>query len=240
MQGARPAERTAVRWRGGPDRPKAAVLVLHGGRSEGTQPCPRLNLARLRLQPFTWALSRALGPDGVAVGEVAYRVRGWNGDLADAAVDAAAALEQTLAAYGPVPVLLVGHSMGGRAALRVSGAAEVTGVVALAPWCERGDPFAQLAGKRLVTLHDVKDRVTDPALTRSFGADARRAGAQVCGVAVHGSDHAMLRRGRDWQAATTRMVTGLLGLRPLPDEVSAALELTGTDRGGLELPLPHH
>ncbi|WP_438949092.1 LLM class flavin-dependent oxidoreductase, partial [Streptomyces harbinensis] len=38
------------------------------------------------------------------------------------------------ARLGPVPVVLVGHSMGGRAALRAAGHPAVTGVVALAPW----------------------------------------------------------------------------------------------------------
>ena len=233
------AERSAVRWQDLPARPRAVVLLLHGGRSEGTRRCPRWNLARLRMRPFTRSLARAVRGDSIAVGEVAYRVRGWNGDRADAAVDAAAALDQVRAALGPVPVILVGHSMGGRAALRAAGPTEVTGVVALAPWCVPGDPFAQLAGKRLVTLHDVSDRVTDPAATRALAADARRSGAAVCGFAVRGSNHAMLRRGRDWQAATTRLVTGMLGLRALPDEVSAALVLRGTDPGGLDLELPH-
>ncbi|MFC1415780.1 alpha/beta fold hydrolase [Streptacidiphilus cavernicola] len=233
------ADRTAVRWRGAPGQPRAVVLVLHGGRSEGTQRLRRWSLARLRMRPFVSALVTALHGERVAVGEVVYRVRGWNGDRADAAVDAAAALEQVAAAFGPVPVVLLGHSMGGRAALRVAGADQVTGVLALAPWCPPGEPYTQLAGRRLVTLHDVADRVTDPRETRAFAANARAAGAEAAGFAVRGSNHAMLGRRRvDWQTVSTGLVAAMLGLCPFPDEVSAALALRGGDPGGLELELP--
>lgn len=228
-----------IDWRGAPGRPKAVVLVLHGGRSEGPEPLRRRSLARLRMRPFTSALVTALRGEQTAVGEVLYRVRGWNGERADAAVDAAAAIEQVEQAWGPVPVVLVGHSMGGRAALRAAGAEPVTGVVALAPWCPPGEPYAQLAGRRLVTLHDVSDRVTDPAGTRALALDARRAGAEVAGYAVRGSNHAMLGgRTRDWHTVTTRLVTAMLAVRPFPDEVSAAFALRGGDQGGLELELP--
>lgn len=244
MFGERNEPRTVVGWRGHgrtrPDgTPQAVVLVLHGGRSEGPQPCPRWNLARLRMEPFTTGLLRSLGPDGVAVGEVRYRVRGWNGERADAAVDATAAVRQVAERWGPVPVLLVGHSMGGRASLRAAADPAVTAVVALAPWCEPGDPYAQLAGKRLVTLHDVGDTVTRPEHTRTLSAAARVSGARVAGYAVHGSSHAMLGRARDWQRTTTGLVRGLLELGPLPDEVSAALALPGDSTDGLALDLPH-
>jgi pimeloyl-ACP methyl ester carboxylesterase len=214
------------------------VLVLHGGRSEGLGRCPRWNLARLRMQPFTLSLVRDLRGRDVAVGEVRYRVRGWNGPRADAAVDAAAALRQVAERWGPVPVVLVGHSMGGRASLRAAEDPAVTGVVALAPWCAPGEPCAQFAGKRLVTLHDVSDTVTAPDATREFGAAARGIGAAVAGFAVHGSNHAMLGRPGDWQRTTVEVVRGLLELGPLPVEVSAALALRGGDPGGLALELP--
>jgi dienelactone hydrolase len=236
---AESAERTAVRWRrGATEPPRAVVLVLHGGRSRGTGPLPRWNLARLRMRPFVSALVSSTRGEDIAVGEVRYRVRGWNGDRADAAVDADTALEQVRRAFGRVPVVLVGHSMGGRAALRAAGAAEVTGVVGLAPWCEPGEPYAQLAGKRLVTLHDVSDRVTDPAQTRALAIGARRSGAEVCGFAVRGSNHAMLGRSRDWHTASTGLVAAMLGLRAFPAEVSAALALRGGDPHGLDLELP--
>ena len=232
------AEHIALRRRGAPGQPQAAVLLLHGGRADGLQPPGARSPARLRMRPFVTAVERAVRPRPVAVGEVVYRVRGWNGARADAAVDALAALEQLKAELGPVPVVLVGHSMGGRAALHAATEPQVTGVVALAPWCVPGDPWRQFQGKRLIVLHDVSDRVTDPAASRAFAAAARADGAQACRYQVHGSGHGMLRRAGDWQAVSTRMVMGMLGLRPFPNEVSAALALHGQASGGLDLRLP--
>ncbi|MEY9841673.1 alpha/beta fold hydrolase [Streptacidiphilus sp. EB103A] len=231
-------EHRAVLWREAPQQPEAAVLLLHGGRENGLGALREHNLARLRMRPFLTAVERSVRQHPVAVGEVVYRLRGWNGERADAAVDALAALAQLKAELGPVPVVLVGHSMGGRAALYAAGEPQVTGVVALAPWCVPGDPWRQFQGKHLIVLHDVSDRVTDPVASRAFAAAARAAGAEACAYQVHGSEHGMLRRARDWQAVSTRMVLGLLGLRPFPDDVSAALALRGEAPGGLDLRLP--
>ncbi|MFC1401950.1 MULTISPECIES: alpha/beta fold hydrolase [Streptacidiphilus] len=235
------AEHDAVRWRGAPveGQPQAAVLLLHGGRADGLQAPGERSPARLRMRPFVTAVERAVRPHPVAVGEVVYRVRGWNGERADAAVDAVAALDQVKAELGPVPVVLVGHSMGGRAALYAAAEPQVTGVVALAPWCVPGDPWQQFQGKCLVVLHDVSDKVTDPAASRAFAAAARAAGARACEYQVHGSGHGMLRRAGDWQAVSTRMVQGMLGLCPFPEQVAAALALRGEAPGGLDLRLPH-
>jgi dienelactone hydrolase len=230
-----------VRWQRRPQRPDAVVLVLHGGRVEGLTPPGRLSPARLRMLPFLSAIGRATAGRGfeLGLGEVVYRCRGWNGQRADAAVDATSAIERAAAASDGAPVVLVGHSMGGRAALRAAGHPSVAGVVALAPWCPEREPCAQLAGRRLLLLHGSADRVTDPAGTRALGLRARSAGAQVCGYSVAGAGHALLgRRAADWQTATARLVAGLLELAPLPTEAASALELTGADPGGLELELP--
>lgn len=234
-----------IRWRDRPGQagqagqPQTAVLFLHGGRADGLGAPGEHSAARLRMRPFVTAVERSVRQHPVAVGEVVYRVRGWNGERADAAVDALAAVDRVRAELGPVPVVLVGHSMGGRAALHAAAEPQVTGVVALAPWCVPGDPWRQFQGKRLVVLHDASDRVTDPAASRAFAAAARAAGAGACAYRVHGSGHGMLRRAGDWQAVSTRMVLGMLGLCPFPEQVAAALALHGDSPGGLDLRLPH-
>jgi alpha-beta hydrolase superfamily lysophospholipase len=58
----------------------------------------------------------------------------WNGDGADKVAEARWALHRTEVELGDVPVVLVGHSMGGRTACRSADDALVRGVVALAPW----------------------------------------------------------------------------------------------------------
>ncbi|GAA3031560.1 alpha/beta fold hydrolase [Kitasatospora sp. NPDC006786] len=228
----------ALHWQVRPDAARAAVLVLHGGEEHNFSRPGRLNLPLLRMHGFLRGLTRATADAGVAIGTVRYRHRGWNGERADAAQDATAALDELTALLGPVPTVLVGHSMGGRAALRAGGHPSVTGLVALAPWCPAEDPCEQLAGRDVLMLHGDRDTVTPPADTRAFAARSRAAGARVCGYTVTGSGHAMLRRIPDWHRATTRLTTALLGLQPLPAETASALALPTASREALTLALP--
>ncbi|MGK4579335.1 alpha/beta fold hydrolase [Kitasatospora sp. HPMI-4] len=228
----------ALAWRVRPAAPVAAVLVLHGGEVVSEARPGPVNLPGLRMTGFVRAVARATAGEGVAVGVVRYRHRGWNGERADAARDTEAALHDLAEELGPVPTVLVGHSMGGRAALRAAGHPCVTGVVALAPWCPADDPHEQLKGRQLLTLHGDRDRITDPADTRRFAARARTAGARVAGYTVHGSGHALLRRASDWHRATAGLTGALLGLRPLPATAADAFALEQDAPGGLELPLP--
>lgn len=135
----------AVRWRVRPAGARGVVLVLHGGQVASTAPARPWQPAAVRMRGFVAPLVRATAGAGIAVGLVRYRYRGWNGERADAAQDVVAALDAVAAELGPVPVVLLGHSMGGRAALRCAGHRVVTGVVALAPWCPPEDPAEQLA-----------------------------------------------------------------------------------------------
>ncbi|MFT2020443.1 alpha/beta fold hydrolase [Streptomyces sp. 796.1] len=203
--------------------PRAAVLVLHGGREDGLEPPPALNLPGARMVPFIRAIARAAAGHAVAVGTVRYRHRGWNGERDDPAHDALRALDELTALHGPLPVVLVGHSMGGRAALRAAAAPQVQAVVGLAPWCPDDEPVAHLAGTKVVVLHGDRDRITSPDASRAFTDRARRAGADACTLLLADGDHAMLRRAAAWHALTTGAVSGLLGLAPLPPVVAAAL-----------------
>ncbi|MFJ2954956.1 alpha/beta fold hydrolase [Streptomyces sp. NPDC087270] len=221
-----------------PPAAAGAVLLLHGGYEQDTRAPSRLNVPALRMRPFATAVARAAGGRGVAVAEARYRYRGWNGGRADAARDAAEAVERLAELTGGAPTVLIGHSMGGRAALRAAGAAHVAGVVALAPWCPPGEPVAQLAHRRLVFAHATADRVTSPAESLRMAADARAAGAQVARYELPGGDHAMLRRMRAWHRFAALGAAALLGLAPVPAEMSAAFARSPGDPDGLALPLP--
>jgi dienelactone hydrolase len=214
--------------------PSAAVLVLHGGGESGLGPPPPglLNLPAVRMRPFARSIARAItrhsgdahgGP--VLLRSVPYTHRGWNGAREDPLQDVLRALDALQAEAGEIPVVLLGHSMGGRAALRAAGHPLVTGVVGLAPWCPPGDPVTQLADRDAVLIHGTGDRTTSARSSQSLTAQARRAGARTCLVTVSGGDHAMLRRARSWHRLTTTLVTGLLGLAPLPADVTKALAL---------------
>jgi dienelactone hydrolase len=167
------------------------------------------------------AVTRALPGEDVFVGQVRFRHRGWNGTDADPVTDVRRALGELADLVGEVPVVLVGHSMGGRAALSAAAAPQVRAVVALAPWCPEGEPVAHLRDKRVIVLHGDRDRVTDPAASFALVRRAEDAGSAASAVRVEGGDHAMLRRARTWHRATASTVAELVnrfgtGLGPFP------------------------
>ncbi|WP_443061821.1 alpha/beta hydrolase [Streptomyces sp. NBC_00425] len=200
-------------------RAGAAVLMLHGGREHSRRASRAWHPAALRMRPVLRAAAASTDRRDVLVAEVRYRYQGWNA-TEDPVDDAARALDELRRLAGDVPVTLVGHSMGGRAALRAAADPAVRAVLALAPWCPPGEPVAHLAGTRVVVLHGDRDRVTDPGASAEYVRRARQAGAQAGLVLVRGGDHAMLRRGADWHRATTAVVAQLLRAQP----ASGALE----------------
>ncbi|MFI5930912.1 alpha/beta hydrolase [Actinoplanes sp. NPDC051494] len=186
--------------RSGPERgARAVVLFLHGGQAHSTEPARR-GLAYLRMVPFARAVRSRTRGDEVAVWLLRYRLRGWNAPSEDPVTDARWALDEARRLHPGAPIVLVGHSMGGRTALRLAGGPGVAGVCALAPWIERGEP-APHSNAPILIAHGDGDRVTDPALSAAYAA---RVGASF--VPVPGETHALLRRPIFW----TRLVTGFV------------------------------
>jgi alpha-beta hydrolase superfamily lysophospholipase len=183
---------------GSPSAARAVVLLLHGGQANSVEP-GRKGLAYLRMVPFAWSLRGA----DMAVWLLRYRFRGWNA-AQDPVADGRWALEEARRRHPGAPIVLVGHSMGGRAALRLAGEPDVIGVCALAPWIEAGEP-APRPGATIVIAHGEDDRVTDPASSAAYAA---RIGASF--VPVPGETHALLRRPVFWTRLVTRFVTSAL------------------------------
>ncbi|MEV7414814.1 alpha/beta fold hydrolase [Streptomyces sp. NPDC089919] len=212
----RPAPTTApdaVTLRGAPAAPTAAVVLLHGGREDGLHAPPLLNLPALRMRGFSRAVRRGLRGQPVLVAEVRYRHRGWNGPRADAARDALTALARIRARHGDIPVVLIGHSMGGRAALRAAGHPSVRGVIALAPWCPPGEPVDQLAGREVYVLHDEADRVTSARQSWELVRRARACGADARAIPMPAGGHTMLRDGGRWHRRTAELAAAMLSVR---------------------------
>ncbi|MFF2021489.1 alpha/beta hydrolase [Streptomyces sp. NPDC058171] len=199
-----------------PQGATAAVLLLPGGREHSLKPPARLDPPALRMRPFTPAIARATARAHVLVARVRYRHRGWNGDRADPVADTHRALAELRALTGPVPVVLVGHSMGARAALRAADDPQIAGVVALAPWCPPDEPTAHLEGRTVIALHDERDRVTSAADTWSYLTRAQHDGARSMGISMPHGGHAMIRHAGQWHRTTARLAAALVGLAPLP------------------------
>ncbi len=219
-----PAARPALRVQRLPPAAEAVVVLLHGGRSQDRTPPRPWGLTSLRMIPFAHSLRAATGGGRLALARVRYRYRGWNGHDADAARDAVRALGELAERTGGLPVVLLGHSMGGRAALWAAGHPNVTGVVALAPWCPLEDPVDQLRGRRSVLLHCPTDRITDARGSWELTHRARSAGAAACGIVMPHGGHGMIRDASAWHRLATRLALGLAGRTALPPRVSAALD----------------
>ena len=214
-----------------PGGTNAVVLVLHGGREHGTGPVRRHNLAYLRMVP----LARALRAPGAEVWNLRYRVRGWNAPSLDPVKDARWALDRIAELHPGRPVALVGHSMGGRTALRVAGHPSVTAVCALAPWIVPGEPFEQLKGRSLLIAHGDQERMTDPAKSLWFARQAKTVTERVARFTVEGDGHAMLKRARDWTRLVVDFVHGELGLEPVAPDIANAMREASPR--GLDVPL---
>ncbi len=191
----------------GPHRDAGTVvLLLHGGQDRSLVRAPR-GVAYLRMVPFARAIVRSTRDEQVAVWLLRNRYRGWNDPELHPVADARWALDRARERHPGAPVVLVGHSMGGRVALRVADHPSVAGVCALAPWVEASEPTGPVAGKTVLIAHGEKDRVTDPRLSAAY---AEAVGATY--VPVRGGDHSMLRRFRVWNDIVTgfvrRFVTG--------------------------------
>ncbi|MBE9373829.1 alpha/beta fold hydrolase [Saccharopolyspora sp. HNM0983] len=189
------------------------VLVLHGGRATDRRRVRGHHLAYLRMRLLSSKLHRAVAANGVAVWQLRNRLRGWNEPDRDPVTDASWALDRISARHPDVPVVLVGHSMGGRAALRAAGRDAVTGVCALAPWTEAGDPVRQLHGRAVLIAHGTRDRTTSAAAAADFADRAAAHAGSVRFETVPNAGHALLRRRRRWDGLVRRFTGTLLHSR---------------------------
>jgi dienelactone hydrolase len=207
---------------------RGVVVVVHGGRSVSTTPTTATQLSVVRMIPLARAIRRGLRGTGAVVWRPRLQVRGWNGAAASPVADLTALLDQIPDVIGPVPVVLVGHSMGGRAAMRAAGHPLVTAVAGLAPWLPPGEPTGQLAGRQVLLVHGDADHTTSPAESWAF-AERASAVTATATIEIRGGEHAMLRRINLWHTIAADFARISLAApgsaQPARDsEVSAAFE----------------
>jgi pimeloyl-ACP methyl ester carboxylesterase len=196
------------------------VVVAHGGQSVSTQPTGAFQLAVLRMIPLAAAVRHAVHGQAVAVRRPRFVLRGWNDAEASPVRDLSRLLDEIRGQFGPVPVVLVGHSMGARAALRAAGHPSVCAAAGLAPWLPPGEPVDQLAGRRILLAHGTSDVVTSPADTWAYAARAR-ALTTVAEIEVRSGEHTMLWRAALWHGLAAAFTCRSLGL-PAPSGPAAS------------------
>ena len=202
-----------------PGEARAIALVLHGGRARSTEPVRERHLTVVRMKPFVTALVRDGARHGLTVARLRYAVRGWNGDKQSPLADVRHALDQLTGTFPALPIALVGHSMGGRAALHEAGHRNVESIIALAPWIERGDPLDRLRGRRVLIAHGTRDRTTSPKASAALAAHLQGIAASATFVAVHRDGHGLIRRASFWHELTSGYVLATLCDVPASESV---------------------
>jgi pimeloyl-ACP methyl ester carboxylesterase len=188
----------------------ACVLVLHGGASRSGSPMVSpAQLSVLRMVPIARRIAR-LGRGRIAVFRVLNATRGWDTHHTPAD-DARWALAEAAGQLGEgLPTCLVGHSLGGRAALLCAGEPAVRSVAALAPWVYPADePSPAPAGRRILIVHGTADRIASPARSAAL-ADRLSRETTVSYVTVEGGKHAMLRHGRTFDRLAAEFAVATL------------------------------
>jgi pimeloyl-ACP methyl ester carboxylesterase len=188
-----------------PARPAGLVLVLHGGSARGeAEPVSAAQLSVLRMIPIARQLSRA-GRGQLAVFRLLNSHRGWDRGHTPVQDVGWALAEARRQLGGELATSLVGHSIGGRAALLAASHPGVVSAVALAPWVYASDD-ADLTGRRVLIVHGSKDRIADPAKSAAVARNLAGTADEVGYVLIDGAQHAMLRHGRRFAALAADFV----------------------------------
>ena len=134
--------------------------------------------------------------------------------------DARWALDRIGERFGDLPIGLIGHSMGGRVALRVANhvgrSGAVRSIAALAPWLPNGEPTPALDHQMLLLAHGTADRTTDPVRTFELAAKLAAEGVDVELVKFPAARHSMLFPARPWHDLVAGFMARTL-LAPAPD-----------------------
>jgi len=194
----------------GHDAPtEAVVLLLHGGEPDRFAPVRPFDISVLRMLPFGRSVFRA-GNGRINVATLRYAVRGWNGERESPLPDARWAIDRIAERFGDIPVGLVGHSMGGRVALRVGDHQGVRSVAALAPWLPPGEPIPSMDDRKVLLAHGTADRRTDPQETFELAERFAAKGMDIELVKFPGARHAMIFPARPWHDLVARFMVSTL------------------------------
>lgn len=206
-----------------PDNPDGVVLVLHGGAGRGPNVAVSpTQLSVLRMIPIAAHIA-ATGRGRLAVFRLLNSARGWNAEHTPIH-DVEWALHQLRDRFATkLPTCLVGHSLGGRAALLAADQPEVRSVVALAPWVYPSDGDIDVSGRRLLIVHGTQDRIARPANSAAVARTLARTADQVGYVRVAGGKHAMLKHGSIFDGLAAVFATATLLGQPATGTIGRVL-----------------
>lgn len=193
-----------------PARPRAVILMLHGGQDRSDQVVDGRSASWQRCRSMQRAISRRAHKAGASTWLLRYRHRGWNGGVGPVG-DARWALSEIRRELGEVPVVLLGHSMGARTSVHAADHDSVVGVVGLAPWFPPGERVDGLAGRHLLAAHGRHDRITSYRATADFVERARRVATSAELRDMGPVGHYMLRRVPSWNHVA---LSGALAMLP--------------------------
>lgn len=190
-----------------PRQPQGLVVVLHGGAARpGESVVSPAQLSVLRMVPVARRVARA-SRRRLAVVRLLNTHRGWDTEHTPVQ-DARWAIDQLTTRYGDLPVALVGHSLGGRAALLAGAVDPVRCVVALNPWVYPSDDV-DLRGRRVLVVHGTEDRVASLSRARTVAERIGRR-TELVFTEVPGGKHAMLAHGATYERAAADFVVDTL------------------------------
>ena len=193
---------------------------------------PTARASVLRMVPIARRIARG-GHGRLAVYRLSNSTRGWARDHTPPSMTPSGRSRSFAEMHGPasLPVSLVGHSLGGRAALPAGDRPAVRTVVALDPYLYPNDGRVRLVGRRVLIAHGTHDRVASMATAEAV-ARALASTAAISFVRVVDGKHAMLARHRvfdtlaadfvrasldaDWATARAALARGLTDERCLP------------------------
>ena len=196
-----------------PAEPQAIVLLLHGGQQRSSAAVKNRHASWWRMAALARSLRGYAKKHEFALSLLQYGQRGWNSATDPSPVRDARATIQELGTLHPgAPIVLVGHSMGGRTACRAADDPSVVGVVGLAPWLPAGEPNASVAGRHLRFMHGTKDAWTSAALSREYVERSQAIAASATWTSLPGGGHFMIRQSSVWKRFVTDSVTDIVAI----------------------------
>lgn len=164
---------------------RGVVVLLHGGSGDatGVRDVGSWNPAYKRMSYLHWCIRNEMKSHGLALWVLRFRHFNWATDPgapgATQVEDVRSAIGLAESLHGDVPVVLVGHSMGARVAVRASDSESVAGVVGLAPWWPADEPTTPIMGRQLAAAINPKDPVAKREEVELFAERARKDGVDV-------------------------------------------------------------